>query len=44
MAKKFTKKKKAPTAATTTDDKVLERQRFLQARALRNRRRRKSHQ
>lgn len=43
MAKKFTKKKKPPVA-TTPEQKALERQRFLQARALRNRRRAKSNQ
>jgi hypothetical protein len=45
MSKKFTKRKKsAMTAAATPEDKVLARQRFLQARALRRRRWRKSHQ
>jgi hypothetical protein len=43
MSKKFTKQKK-PSKATTPEQKVLERQRFLAARALRKRRRRKSHQ
>ncbi len=43
MAKKFTKTKK-PTASKTPEDKLLARQRFLQARALRKRRQRKSHQ
>lgn len=47
MAKKFTKKKKtakADPATLTPEQKILERQRFLQARALLKRRRRKSHQ
>jgi hypothetical protein len=45
MSKKFTKRKKpATTAAATPEDKLLARQRFLQARALRKRRQRKSHQ
>ncbi|HTL36576.1 MAG TPA: hypothetical protein VL326_25760 [Kofleriaceae bacterium] len=47
MAKKFTKRKKSakPDPATATPaEKILERQRFLQARALLKRRRRKSHQ
>ena len=45
MSKKFTKQKpKADTTATTPEQKLLERQRFLAARALRKRRQRKSHQ
>jgi len=43
MAKRFTKKKKT-AAATKPEDKLLARQRFLMARKLRNRRKRKSHQ
>ena len=43
MAKKFTKKKKT-TVATTPEEKSLERLRYLQARTLRRRRQRKSHQ
>ena len=43
MPKKF-KKKKATETATTPEQKALEHQRMLQARTLRNRRRRKSHQ
>ena len=46
MSKKFTKRKK-PTkdaAAVTPEQKLLDRQRFLAARKLRKRRRRKSHQ
>lgn len=43
MSKKFTKKKK-PVAAATPEEKSLERLRFLQARRLRKRRQRKSHQ
>lgn len=43
MAKQFTKKKK-PVAATTPEDKLLERLRRNQARTLRKRRQRKSHQ
>jgi hypothetical protein len=45
MSKKFTKRKKPATeSAATPEQKLLERQRFLAARALRKRRRRKSHQ
>jgi hypothetical protein len=46
MSKKFIKRKKpAQTpAATTPEQKLLERQRFLAARTLRKRRQRKSHQ
>ena len=44
MAKKFTKQKKPTTTASTPEDKLLARQRFLQARTLRKRRQRKSHQ
>ena len=47
MSKKFTKRKKpaTPDAATATpEQKLLQRQRFLAARALLKRRRRKSHQ
>jgi len=46
MSKKFTKRKKPATdpTAATPEQKLLERQRFLAARALRRRRRRKSHQ
>lgn len=44
MAKKFTKRKKPATETATPEQKLLARQRFLAARALRNRRRRKSHQ
>jgi len=46
MSKKFTKRKQpAPDpAAATPEQKLLERQRFLAARALRKRRQRKSHQ
>ncbi len=45
MSKKFTQKKKPSTdTATTPEQKLLERQRFLAARALRKRRQRKSHQ
>jgi hypothetical protein len=44
MPKKFTKTKKKAAESSTPADKVLERQRFLQARALLKRRRRKSHQ
>jgi hypothetical protein len=45
MSKRFTQRKK-PTdpAAITPEQKLLERQRFLAARALRKRRQRKSHQ
>jgi hypothetical protein len=43
MSKKFTKRKK-PLTASTPEQKRLERQRFLAARALRKRRRKKSHQ
>jgi hypothetical protein len=43
MSKKFTKRKK-PAPAATPEQKLLERQRFLAARAIRKRRRRKSHQ
>jgi hypothetical protein len=43
MSKEF-KKRKKPAPATTPEQKLLERQRFLQARALRKRRQRKSHQ
>jgi hypothetical protein len=46
MSKKFTKRKKPATdaATATPEQKLLARQRFLAARALRKRRRRKSHQ
>lgn len=46
MSKKFTKRKKpaAAPAAVTPEQKLLARQRFLAARALRKRRQRKSHQ
>ena len=46
MSQKFTKKKKPATdpAAATPEQKLLARQRFLAARALRKRRQRKSHQ
>lgn len=43
MAKQFTKKKK-PAVATTPEDKLLARLRANQARTLRKRRQRKSHQ
>ncbi len=46
MAKRFTKQKKTAKdpASMTPEQKLLERQRFLAARALRKRRQRKSHQ
>lgn len=46
MSKKFTKRKKFATdpAAATPEQKLLARQRFLAARALRKRRQRKSNQ
>ena len=46
MSKKFTQRKKPTTdaAAVTPEQKLLARQRFLAARALRKRRQRKSHQ
>ena len=46
MSKKFTKRKKdkQDPATLTPGEKLLQRQRFLQARALRKRRQRKSHQ
>ena len=45
MPKKFTQRKKPGTGpALTPEQKLLERQRFLAARALRKRRQRKSHQ
>jgi hypothetical protein len=46
MSKKFTKRKKPAKdpAALTPEQRLLKRQRFLAARALRKRRRRKSHQ
>jgi hypothetical protein len=46
MSKKFKKQKKpaAAPAAVTPEQKLLARQRFLAARALRKRRQRKSHQ
>jgi len=47
MSKKFKKRKKPAKpdlAAATPEQKILQRQRFLAARALLKRRRRKSHQ
>jgi hypothetical protein len=46
MSKQFKKRKRPATdpAAATPEQKLLERQRFLAARALRKRRQRKSHQ
>jgi hypothetical protein len=46
MSKKFTKRKKPATdpAAATPEQKLLQRQRLLAARALRTRRQRKSNQ
>ena len=44
MSKQFKKQKKTADAPTTPEQKLLARQRFLAARALRKRRQRKSHQ